>query len=160
MCQTTLPYFSGFAFIRTVPVLIGKIISNQLNWYINLRFITLTQIGIIFLAILALTLFMEVRLARTHAQDEEHAHDHDHAPAPLNLWIMLIPLLVGVLIPAKPLILPPFLQKDSQPPRRWSVRNHPPNRLKQNQNNAMSWIGSNCFILKKTSVHIKVNGRL
>ena len=95
--------FQALLLLGLFVFLIGKIISNQLNWYINLRFITLTQIGILFLAVLALTLFMEVRLARTHVGDEEHAHDHDHVPAPLNLWIMLIPLLVGVLIPAKPL---------------------------------------------------------
>ncbi|MBK9924344.1 MAG: TIGR03943 family protein [Anaerolineales bacterium] len=81
--------------------LIGKVINNQLNWYINLRFITLTQIGIVFLAILAQRLFLEARLPRSQAQDEEH--DHDHTPAPVNLWIMLVPLLIGILIPAKPL---------------------------------------------------------
>ena len=85
--------------------LMGKVFSNQLTWYINLRFVILTQIGIIFLAILAQRLFKEVRQSRKSDPDEEddHEHDHDHAPSPMNLWIMLIPLLIGVLIPARPL---------------------------------------------------------
>ncbi len=58
--------FQALLLLGLFLFLIGKIISNQLNWYINLRFITLTQIGILFLAILALTLFMEVRLKRTY----------------------------------------------------------------------------------------------
>jgi uncharacterized repeat protein (TIGR03943 family) len=51
-------------------------------------------------------LFSEVRhLRRQDQEDEGHHHhdDHDHAPAAINLWIMLIPLLIGLLIPAKPL---------------------------------------------------------
>ena len=53
------PYrtFQALLLLGLFLFLIGKIISNQLNWYINLRFITLTQIGILFLAILALNSF-------------------------------------------------------------------------------------------------------
>jgi uncharacterized repeat protein (TIGR03943 family) len=85
--------------------LISKVINNQLLWYINLRFVTLTLIGILFLAILAQRLFSEVLHLRRETVEHEHDHhdDHDHAPSPINLWIMLIPLLLGILIPAKPL---------------------------------------------------------
>jgi uncharacterized repeat protein (TIGR03943 family) len=82
--------------------LIGKVMNNQLLWYINQRFIALTQIGIVFLAILAQRLFMEAHLARQQQQDEERVHDRPCACF-RELWIMLIPLLIGVLIPAKPL---------------------------------------------------------
>jgi uncharacterized repeat protein (TIGR03943 family) len=87
----------------------GKVINNQLLWYINQRFVILAQIGIVFLAILAQRLFAEVQhdRERQKAEDQEHehhhGHDHDHAPAAANLWIMLIPLLIGLLIPARPL---------------------------------------------------------
>jgi uncharacterized repeat protein (TIGR03943 family) len=37
------------------------------------------------------------------APEKQHDHGHDHAAAPVNLLIMLIPLLVGILIPARPL---------------------------------------------------------
>lgn len=87
--------------------LMGKVVNNQLLWYINQRFMLLTQIGIVFLAILAQRLLTEVRRARQQAADHDHTHadhaDHDHAPAPVNLWIMLIPLLIGIIIPARPL---------------------------------------------------------
>lgn len=95
--------FQALLLLALFLFLMGKIFNNQLLWYINQRFVILTQIGIVFLAILAQRLFTEVRLAREQKQTEEHDHDHDHAPSPINLWIMLIPLLIGILIPAKPL---------------------------------------------------------
>jgi uncharacterized repeat protein (TIGR03943 family) len=83
--------------------LMGKIVNNQLLWYINLRFIVLTQVGIVFLAILSQRLFTEARKLREQNADEEHAHDHDHKPASASLWIMFLPLLIGIVIPARPL---------------------------------------------------------
>jgi putative membrane protein len=75
-----------------------KVITNQLTWYINARFVVLSQIGILFLAILVYRLVMEIRGSR-----DEHEDDQDHALTRFNLLIMLIPLLVGILIPARPL---------------------------------------------------------
>jgi uncharacterized repeat protein (TIGR03943 family) len=86
--------------------LMSKVLNNQLLWYINVRFVTLTILGILLLAVLAQRLFSEVRhLRRQDQEDKGHHHhdDHDHAPSSINLWIMLIPLLIGILIPAKPL---------------------------------------------------------
>jgi uncharacterized repeat protein (TIGR03943 family) len=91
--------------------LISKAINHQLTWYINPRFAPLTLIGILFLAVLAYRMYKEAILAyrrfmegsqprQPHAHDE---HDHDHTPAPISLLIMLIPLLIGILIPARPL---------------------------------------------------------
>ena len=79
----------------------SKVVSNQLSWYINPRFVTLTQIGILFLAVLIYRLIMEMK--GSFAPREHDEHDHDHPPSPVNLLIMLIPLLVGILIPARPL---------------------------------------------------------
>ena len=76
----------------------SKVVSNQLSWYIHPRFATLTLIGILFLGVLVYRLVLEMK--GSFAPDR---HDHDHTAAPLNLWIMLIPLLVGILIPARPL---------------------------------------------------------
>ncbi|MCA2001698.1 MAG: TIGR03943 family protein [Chloroflexi bacterium] len=80
----------------------AKAASGQLTFYINQRFIPLTIFGVVFLALLAQTLFAEIKRARQRDYDHE-AHDHDHAPASTNLWFMLVPLLIGVLIPARPL---------------------------------------------------------
>lgn len=87
---------------------VSKAANGQLTWYINSRFVPLTLIGIVFLAVLAQTIFSEIRRARKHElehpnHDDEHDHHHDHAPSAGNLWVMLIPLLIGVLIPARPL---------------------------------------------------------
>ncbi len=78
-----------------------KAASGQLTWYINLRFVPLTIIGVVFLAVLAQTLFAEIKRSRQHTEEDED--EHDHVPAPANLWFMLIPLMIGVLIPARPL---------------------------------------------------------
>jgi uncharacterized repeat protein (TIGR03943 family) len=90
--------------------LMSKVVNNQLLWYINLRFVVLTQVGIVLLAILSQRLFTEARRLRQDNGDEGHAHDHNHKPfdaaqgrPAANLWIMFLPLLIGLLIPARPL---------------------------------------------------------
>ncbi|MBL8089139.1 MAG: TIGR03943 family protein [Anaerolineales bacterium] len=87
----------------------SKAINGQLTWYINARFIPLTLFGILFLAILAQTVFAEVR--RSRAEDDEHEHHHEHQHSPIGLWVMLIPLLIGVLIPPRPLDSSAFTSK-------------------------------------------------
>jgi uncharacterized repeat protein (TIGR03943 family) len=77
----------------------SKAASGQLTYYINQRFVPLTIFGIIFLAVLAQTMFSEIKRSRQH--DDEH--EHDHTPISSNLWFMLVPLLIGVLIPSRPL---------------------------------------------------------
>jgi uncharacterized repeat protein (TIGR03943 family) len=72
-----------------------KAISGKLTWYINLRFIPLTIVGVVLLAIMAQAVFNGTR-------DKENDHVHDHA-APGGLLILMIPVLVGVLLPARPL---------------------------------------------------------
>lgn len=89
--------------------LASKAASGKLTYYINLRFIPLTIFGIIFLAVLAQALFTEIKRSRQHP-DTEHK-EHDHMPAPANLWFMLVPLLIGVLIPARPLDSSAFATK-------------------------------------------------
>lgn len=95
--------FQALLLLALFIFLMNKVFNNQLLWYINQRFAALTQVGIVFLAVLAQQLFSAVRRARAREQAGEHDHDHSHAPAAINLWIMLVPLLIGVLIPAKPL---------------------------------------------------------
>ena len=78
--------------------LVSKVVRNQLSWYIHPRFATLTLIGILFLGVLVYRLVLEMK--GSFAPEHE---EYDHTSAPLNLLIMLIPLLVGILIPARPL---------------------------------------------------------
>jgi uncharacterized repeat protein (TIGR03943 family) len=102
MSQRRYRFFQGLVFLGLFLLLIVKAMNNQLYWYINRRFLTLTEIGIAFLAILALRLFTEASVRDVH-QHEDDNHDHDHKPASANIWIMLIPFLIGILIAAKPL---------------------------------------------------------
>lgn len=98
--------FQGLLLLGICVFLVFKAVNGQLTWYINSRFIPLTIFGIIFLALLAQTVFTEIKRSRREEQEHaghDHEHDHDHAPASLNLWVMLVPLLIGVLIPARPL---------------------------------------------------------
>jgi len=92
--------FQGLLLTGLFVFFASKAVNGQLTWYINSRFVPLTLFGILFLAVLAQTIFTEVKRLRAH--DEEHVHEHEHA-TPANLWFMIIPLLIGVLIPARPL---------------------------------------------------------
>jgi uncharacterized repeat protein (TIGR03943 family) len=94
--------FQGLILLGLCLFFASKAINGQLTWYINARFIPLTLFGIIFLAILAQTLFAEVKRSRQQ-DDDEHDHHHEHNHNSAGLWIMLIPLAIGILIPARPL---------------------------------------------------------
>ncbi|HEX9333274.1 MAG TPA: TIGR03943 family protein [Anaerolineales bacterium] len=102
MLERRYRFFQAVIFLGLFLFLVTKLINTQLLWYINKRFIILTEIGILLLAILMQRLFMEARSMSKPPQDEEHVQ-HEHKPAAINLWILSIPLLIGVLIPAKPL---------------------------------------------------------
>ncbi len=100
--------FQGLLLIGMFIFFASKAANGQLTWYINSRFIPLTIFGTIFLAVLAQVIFSEVKRLR---REQETGHDHDHAPAPMNLWFMLLPLLIGVFIPARPLDSSAFATK-------------------------------------------------
>jgi|CXWL01.1.fsa_nt_gi uncharacterized repeat protein (TIGR03943 family) len=108
--------FQGLLLLAICIFFAFKAANGQLTWYINSRFIPLTIFGIVFLALLSQTVFNEIKRSRREEHEREdhdhhHDHDHDHAPAFLNLWVMLVPLLIGVLIPARPLDSSAFATK-------------------------------------------------
>jgi putative membrane protein len=78
-----------------------KLISGTLSLYINMRFMPLTVFGIAMLAIMTFVIF-----PRSGSKTEEHDH-HDsrgqHDISPSALVILIVPLLIGILIPAHPL---------------------------------------------------------
>ena len=75
--------------------LIEKALSGKLVWYINERFTPLTFVGITLLGLMALALLLRAR-------KKADAHEHIHA-TPANLLILLVPILVGILLPSRPL---------------------------------------------------------
>jgi uncharacterized repeat protein (TIGR03943 family) len=103
--------FQGLLLLALCIFFAFKTANGQLTWYINSRFVPLTIFGIIFLAVLAQIIFTEIRRSRKHDEEHGYEHEHDHAPAPVNLWFMLVPLLIGVLIPARPLDSSAFATK-------------------------------------------------
>jgi putative membrane protein len=98
MSQHVYRVFQALLLFALLLFLGFKVITGQLTWYINARFAIIAQIGILFLAILVYRLVVAIK----HA-GHQHEHDQAHAVSPFNLLIMLIPLLIGILIPARPL---------------------------------------------------------
>lgn len=81
-----------------------KLLSGKLYYYINERFF-----GLVWLAVLGF-LTLAVILLRTmgRVQEHDHAHEHEHDEGEGNrvwwaLFLIALPVLLGVLIPANPL---------------------------------------------------------
>jgi uncharacterized repeat protein (TIGR03943 family) len=95
--------------------LLGQITTGKLLWYINVRFAALTLMGMLSLFLLGGNSVDRMRRARrspeSHAdhahsaeQHHDHAHvEHEHNASPANLFWLAIPLIIGLLFPARPL---------------------------------------------------------
>lgn len=97
-------YLQGFVMILTSIFLLQKILSGNLDWYIHQRFTPLTVLSVIVLLIVGLIVFRAGH--NTPQEHEHHDHtddDHHHTVSGWGLLIALIPLVLGILIPAKPL---------------------------------------------------------
>lgn len=79
--------------------LLNKLLDGSVFWYINARFLPLTVIGALGLLWLARTLLVELQHSPP-AGEEGHTHTHR---SPVALLIMLVPFLLGVLVPGRPL---------------------------------------------------------
>ncbi len=85
--------------------------SGKLYLYINIRFAWLTVLGMLILFALGANMLDVLRRTRPAAVDDDpgHSHgpEHDHAdhaaPSAWPLVLLLIPLLIGFLVPARPL---------------------------------------------------------
>lgn len=112
MPQRMFRSYQGLLLFGLCIFLVFKAVNGQLTWYINSRFVPLTIIGTLFLGILAQTVFTEIRRSRKHELEHpEHHHEHDHAPSSVTLWVMLVPLLIGIFIPTSPLDSSAFSSK-------------------------------------------------
>jgi putative membrane protein len=85
--------------------------SGKLYLYINVRFAWLTMLGMLILLALGANMLDVLRRSRPQSADDDpghlHSPGHDHAehtkPSPWPLLLLLLPLLIGFLIPARPL---------------------------------------------------------
>jgi len=89
--------FQGLTLIALCLFLAGKLINGKLTWYINMRFVPLTMLGIALLAMMAQVIFSQSR-----KKNEDDEDDHIHGST-RNLIILFLPVLIGILLPARPL---------------------------------------------------------
>ena len=81
--------------------ILERVWSGQVLFYINSRSVWIVLIAGVVLVGLAQIVF-QARLA--HPQTEAESPEHTHArPGLGNLFLLLIPLLVGLLVPTRPL---------------------------------------------------------
>lgn len=89
--------------------LLHKLWSGTLYWYINDRFFGLVLGAALGFLLLARTLLpaWSAAPAHVHANGEAHDHpedhDHSHAAPAWRLWIVALPLILGLFVPARPL---------------------------------------------------------
>jgi uncharacterized repeat protein (TIGR03943 family) len=92
----------AFVLLAIALFLAAKLISGKLDLYINLRFAPLTVFAIIALALMAYALMGHPR-AENHEDDHHHENEHTHSISFYALAFLLLPVLIGVLIPSRPL---------------------------------------------------------
>ena len=98
-------YSQSFLLIVLGIFLTIKIISGKLIWYIHPRFIPLTILAVIALVLIGLVIFRAGhRTGQENATSyEEDEPGHEHGPSVWRLGVIMLPLAIGVLIPAHPL---------------------------------------------------------
>lgn len=84
--------------------LYSRLAGDTILFYINERFVTLTLLASAGLILVGASYFLNSQ-RHSHSHDgHEHEHDHDHGRASaLGLLILAIPLVVGFLVPPRPL---------------------------------------------------------
>lgn len=86
--------------------LLQKILSGTLFWYINQRFMALILLAALGLLALAQMVFHSLRQENTPPEAHDHP-GHEHSPThTIPVWgliVIALPVLLGILIPARPL---------------------------------------------------------
>jgi uncharacterized repeat protein (TIGR03943 family) len=98
----------GLILALTAAMLFGKVGSGTLFYYINVRFLPLTLLGVAALLWLAQALYMGARSRSEEEHDDAHdppegLHDHDQRRSPRRLILLCLPLLLGTVVPARAL---------------------------------------------------------
>ncbi len=81
-----------------------NILSGNLTNYINQRFAWLSYVAVVLFGLLAIANLLDLRRHQNH--DHQHEHDHDHNHTTISwpvLAVIAIPLLLGTLVPSRPL---------------------------------------------------------
>lgn len=86
-----------------------RVTSGVVSYYVNERFFTLTLVAGLGFIILGASYFRQWLGGggsgedHEHDHDHDHEHDHDHRLSWLGVLIVLLPLLLGWLVPPRPL---------------------------------------------------------
>lgn len=87
--------------------LLEKIWSGTLYWYISNRFLLLTLLAALGFLILAQNILPRRRPAGAQPEHEhaeaDHDHDHGEAAPAWGLFVVALPVILGLLVPARPL---------------------------------------------------------
>lgn len=94
--------------MAALGLLLGhKLWTGNIYFYINERFQPLIVFGAVAALLLAAGAAWRWRLGEAdHDHEHDHAHEHEHAPARFPVWtvaLVALPILLGLLIPARPL---------------------------------------------------------
>ena len=97
-------YSQSLLLIALGIFLTAKIVSGKLIWYIHPRFIPLTILAVIVLVLIGLVIF---RAGNQTGQEKDNSNEeepgHEHGPSAWRLAVIMLPLAIGVLIPAHPI---------------------------------------------------------
>lgn len=77
--------------LGTAVFILVQILNQEIHWYIHQRFIALTILAVILLTLMGIVSIKQL------------ISSQPHTPGYLELSLLSIPLLIGLLIPAKPL---------------------------------------------------------
>lgn len=100
--QTILMWLKALLLIGLGVYFAYNIASGNITNYVNERFAWLSYVAAaLFLLIGGFSVW---HLLQEHGHDEDHGHDHHHEPVSWRvLAILAVPLVLGTLIPSKPL---------------------------------------------------------
>jgi uncharacterized repeat protein (TIGR03943 family) len=80
------------------------IVTGNLTNYINQRFAWLSVVAAGLFVVMGVVSLLDMRRGGAHDHHHEHDHDHAHSRLPwLTLAVVAVPLILGVLIPSRPL---------------------------------------------------------
>lgn len=104
MSTSTLRKLQALILGGTGLFLMQKIWSNTLYWYINSRYLVLILLAAVYLLVLTQVL---ISTFRNDQKEKSEINQSKHEPAsPYSVWTLMIvalPLIIGLLIPARPL---------------------------------------------------------
>lgn len=82
--------------------LFSKVMDGRVLLYINRRFVLLVLLGALALIFLAQLVLRERPSPEMDEAEAHHDHDHHHRSG-LGLFLLALPLLIGMLVPERPL---------------------------------------------------------